>query len=166
MKTDFKAPWGTGLKWSSALVTAFALTFTISDYPLSHYQFRSNDSWTPLLCRALPTLVLLGALPFIVRGFTLREGTLYVRRLFWDTPIDLNLLQGAEVSPEALRGGYRTCGNGGLYGFTGRYWSKSLGHYRAFVNDWKRPVVLRWPHKTIVLSCDDPEAFVSAVTPP
>lgn len=128
MKTHFKAPWGTGLKWSSTFVTAFALTITISDFPLSHYQFRSNDPWAPLVCRAFPALVLLGSLPFIVRGFAIHDGTLYVRRLFWDTQIDLNLLQGAEINPEALRGGYRTCGNGGLYGFTGDYWSKQLGY--------------------------------------
>lgn len=166
MKTHFKAPWDTSLKWSSALVTAMALIIAITGYPLDRYHFRFPDSWEPLFCRAMPVLALVGSALFIVRGFTIADGKLHVHRLFWVTQVDLHLLLSAEVNSEALRGGYRTCGNGGLYGYTGRYWSKTLGHYRAFVNDWKRPVVLRWPHKTIVLSCDDPEAFVSAVTPP
>jgi len=165
MKTHFKAPWGTGLKWSSALVTVFALWLTISGFHVDAYRFR-DESWAPILWQFFPLLILVTSLPFVVRGFTIENGSLLVHRLFWKNEFPLDLLQGAEVIPDAMRRSIRSCGNGGLYSFTGRYWSKSLGHYRAFTNDWKRPVVLRWPHKTIVLSCDDPEAFVSAVTPP
>ncbi len=165
MKTHFKAPWGTGLKWSSALVTLFALAIMLSGFPMQNYRFPTG-SWTPLLWQFFPALVLVGSLPFIVRGYTITNGTLHVHRLLWVTKIPLTGLQSAEIIPDSLCGSLRTCGNGGLYSYTGRYWNKRLGHYRAFVNDWKRPVVLRWPNKTIVLSCEEPEAFVSAVTPP
>jgi hypothetical protein len=55
----------------------------------------------------------------------------------------------------------RTCGNGGAFSFTGWYWSKSLGFYRAFVTDLNSTVVLRFGKRTVVLSPEDPEDFVS-----
>jgi hypothetical protein len=113
-----------------------------------------------------PCALMLACSLFVVRGFTIQNGTLLVHRLCWNTEIPLADLQSAEVIPDACRGSLRIFGNGGGFSNTGRYWNKGLGHYRAFVNDWKSPVVLRWPHKTIVLSCEEPEAFVSAVTPP
>lgn len=42
-------------------------------------------------------------------------------------------------SPVAIRP--RTCGNGGLFSFTGFYWSKQIGRYKACVNDLSRTVV-------------------------
>ena len=164
MKTHFKAPWGTGLKWSSVLVTVICLGISIVDgFFVPALRQLGAGIWFPIL---VPILCVLSMIPFVVRGFTIQNGTLLVHRLWWDTEIALSGLQSAEVIADACRGSLRTFGNGGGFSNTGRYWSKSLGHYRAFVNDWKRPVVLRWPHKTIVLSCDEPEAFVSAVTPP
>lgn len=164
MKTHFKAPWGTGLKWSSALVTVILIGVSVCDaFFVPALRKLGTGIWFPVL---LPPVCLLSMLPFVVRGFTIQNGTLLVHRLWWNTEISLSCLQSAEVISNACRGSLRTCGNGGGFSNTGYYWSKSLGHYRAFVNDWKRAVVLRWPHKTIVLSCDDPESFVSAVTPP
>jgi hypothetical protein len=61
-------------------------------------------------------------------------------------------------------GSVRTCGNGGLYSFTGWYWNQELGRYRAFVTDHAKIVVLRYPESTVVVSPGDPEGFVKAVT--
>ena len=122
----------------------------------------SSGIWFPIL---VPMVCLLSMIPSVVRGFTIQNGTLLVHRLGWDTEIQLNGLQSAEIIADACRGSLRSFGNGGGFSNTGRYWNKRLGHYRAFVNDWKRPVVLRWSDKTIVLSCEEPEAFVSALTP-
>jgi hypothetical protein len=57
----------------------------------------------------------------------------------------------------------RTCGNGGAFSFTGWYWSKSLGFYRAFVTDLNRTVVLRFEKKTVVVSPGEPEDFAEAL---
>lgn len=160
MKKMFAASWGTGLKWSSVLVTLVLAGVSASGFLWPGFRQPGFGFWLHALP---PVLILAGALPFVVRGFTIQNGVLLVHRLLWDTTIPLAGLQSAEVVPHAMSGSLRTLGNGGAFSFTGRYWSKSLGHYRAFVNDWKRPVVLRWPERTIVLSCDDPEAFVAAL---
>ena len=57
----------------------------------------------------------------------------------------------------------RTCGNGGLFSFTGFYWSKRLGPFRAYVTNHRHCVVLRLAGKTVVMSPDDPEAFMRAL---
>jgi Bacterial PH domain len=64
------------------------------------------------------------------------------------------------VVPKAMNKSLRTCGNGGGFSFTGWYWSKSLGFYRAFVTDLNRTVVLRFENRTVVVSPGEPEDFV------
>lgn len=104
-------------------------------------------------------LLLAASIPFTIRGYTVDDDEIGIRRLFWTTRIKKGDLTGAEVVPDAMRGSLRTCGNGGLFSFTGRYWSKKLGAYRAYVTHRHNTVVLRFLNRTIVVSPDDPEAF-------
>jgi Bacterial PH domain len=160
----FSAPWGRGLKWASLLSTLLCIGLGCSALFLPHIAHLPKALfWTLLPLIAVP----FGAALFVVRGFSVKSGTLLVHRLLWDTTIDLSALKSAEVVPNAMRGSIRTFGNGGMFSFTGRYWSKALSHYRAFVNDWTAPVVLRCESKTYVLSTDDAQGFIAAVgTPP
>lgn len=147
----FNAPWCTALKAVSFLTTLFLLAVALGPSPVP---------W-PLRCLALA--VPAGALPFAIFGYEIREGTLEVRRLGWRTKIDLAGLKSAQADPSALRGSIRTCGNGGLYSFTGWYWNKKIGSYRAYATDLKRAVVLTFESRRIVVTPDDPEAFVRAL---
>jgi hypothetical protein len=72
-------------------------------------------------------------------------------------------LREASVDAEAMRRSLRICGNGGLFSFSGWYRSKRLGVFRAYVTDLNRTVVLTFPRRKIVLSPDQPEAFVEAL---
>ena len=51
-------------------------------------------------------------------------------------------------------------------GFTGWYYNKRLGSYRAFVTDPRRAVVLRYANRRVVLSPDAPEDFVRELGAP
>lgn len=168
MKTYFKAPWGTGLKCFSLATTLVLGPMCVASITLLHTEWSNLPA---LFFGSLPCFILGSAVCYVVRGYTLEAGTLRIHRLFWDTVIPLAGLRIAEVVPHAMHGSVRICGNGGLYSFTGHFWNKRLGHYRAYVNDWKRPVVLCFTTRnTIVLSTDDPEGFVEVVkaqtTPP
>jgi hypothetical protein len=162
--TRFSAPWGRGLKWTSALSTLMCIAlaaYALLRLPPAFLQTTLLWTLTPLL------LVPLGALLFVVKGYTVHPSELIIHRLFWDTCFPLAGLRSADAVPNAMRGSMRLWGNGGLFCFTGRYWSRSLGHYRAFVNDWQQCVVLRLADKTIVLSTDDPEGLIRCLpTPP
>ena len=72
-------------------------------------------------------------------------------------------LQSADLQPGALRGSLRLFGNGVLFSFTGLFWNRTLGKYRAFLTDPKRAVVLRLPPRTVVVSPDRPEQFVAEI---
>jgi hypothetical protein len=157
----FSAPWSVLLKAISAAATLLCLGLLYSRFvwpgpmPLPVLLF---SVLTPVL------LIIICAL-FTVRGYVVTPDAIFVQRLIWNTRLPREGLESAEFAPEATRGSIRTCGNGGLYSFTGWYRNRTLGNYRAFVTDQARIVVLRYPGKTIVVSPGDPEEFVREVMP-
>lgn len=158
---SFRAPWGKPLTWMSAGATALLLGLPI----WQAFSMRQVISWPlqiPLVW--LPPVVLLCAAPFVVRGYVITAEALLIRRLWWHTRISLHDLDSVEFIPNVMTGAIRTCGNGGLFSFTGWYWSRELRGHRAFVTDFNRTVVLRFKSRTIVVSPDDPEAFVKAAS--
>ena len=68
-------------------------------------------------------------------------------------------LESARFLPNAMRWSVRTFGNGGFFSFSGFYWNKLLGGYRAFVTD--PTVVLRYSSsRKGLLSPAEPDDFV------
>lgn len=149
-RKEFTAPWGRALKVVSGGVILLFVGIAFAG---------RGDLGLFVL---FPLLLLL-ALPFIVRGYAVTDEKLIIQRPGWGTTFPLAGLQSVEVCPHALKGAIRLCGNGGLFSFTGLYRTKKLGSFRAFVNDWNKTVVLRFPKRTIVVSPADPEAFVAAI---
>lgn len=152
----YNAPWGRSLIVISTVATAVCLGVSIVQWQ-SHHRFWS--SWPALL----PVSLIVGCALYSIRGYTLSSDTLLVHRLIWSTRIPLADLQSAEVQPSAMKGSIRVFGNGGLFSFTGRYWNRTLGTYRAFVTDLNRTAILRFANRTIVLSPESPEDFVAAL---
>ena len=114
----------------------------------------------------LPTIALLAIPPFfIIRGYEvdLDRQQLTIHRLGWNTTFSLNFLQAVYHDTKAMKSSIRLFGNGGLFSFTGLYRNKTLGMYRAFVNDPKYSVVLEWPDRTIVVSPEDAAEFVDCI---
>jgi hypothetical protein len=108
----------------------------------------------------LPLVILFGAALFTIRGYSLSSDSILVQRLLWSTVLPRTGLESAEVDQEAMRGSLRTFGNGGAFSFTGFYYNKRLGSYRAYVTDPHRTVVLRYANRRVVLSPATPEDFV------
>lgn len=151
---EFSAPWGRLLKTVSFCVVI--LLFYVAGEA-----YRADGEWWTVL---FPLLLLL-AVPFIVRGYVVGDGDLVILRVGWSMRFPLDDLESAEVDPHAMKGAVRLCGNGGLFSFTGLYRNKRLGNFRAFVNDFNHMVVLRFGKRTIVVSPDDPEGFVDCIKP-
>lgn len=108
----------------------------------------------------LPLCILFGGMLFVIRGYELTPDVLYVKRLLWRTPIDLAGLVAAEADPQALSKSFRTFGNGGLFSISGRFWSRKLGHYRAYAMDPANSVVLKLTDRVVVVTPHDPRHFV------
>jgi len=156
MKT-YSAPWGKPLIITSTLLTALAVTafFGTDLLPLA------VPGWALRFTKWILPVIVLGCLPFMVRSYTITPDAILIRRLFWHTRLDRASLKSAEVVPNAMRKNLRTFGNGGGFSFTGWYWSKSHGVFRAYVTDLNRTVVLRFDRRTVVLSPAAPEDFVN-----
>ena len=156
MKT-YQAPWGRALIVISSLLVVLSVASVVG-MPLI---LGTGPPGMDLLAQWTLPVIMLCCLPFMVRGYAITEDAILIRRLFWTTRLDRAGLKSAESVPEAMSKSLRTCGNGGGFSFTGWYWSKSLGFYRAFVTDLNRTVVLRFGNRTVVVSPDDPEGFAS-----
>ncbi|MGV6827448.1 MAG: PH domain-containing protein, partial [bacterium] len=98
-----------------------------------------------------------------VRGYQLRGSFLLVRRLGWYTRIDLTDLSSSQYDPQAMASSIRTFGNGGLFGFSGKYWNRELGSYKVYATNPENAVVLRLGKKVLVVTPDNPNDFVAAL---
>ena len=131
MKT-YTAPWSTLLIVMSVLATALCIgiAFAVCFLPGA-----VRGGWLGTALRWLPIVLVPGAALFVVRGYTITPDAILVHRLLWDTRLPREGLQSAAFEPGAMCRSIRTCGNGGLFSFTGWYWSKSLKSYRVFVTE-------------------------------
>lgn len=113
---------------------------------------------------AVPLAVLLGALAFMVRGYSLTEKHIDVRRSGWSTTLPLAGLVAVTGEPEGLRGSLRLFGNGGLFGISGWFWNRRLGLFRAYATDPGRVVLLRYRDgKKVVVTPHDVQHFIVRV---
>lgn len=152
-----KAPWGKSLIAVSSMVAVFCIGSAVAT-PLI---LGGDAGWPSMLLQWLPPAVLLGMLPFMVRSYTITEDAILIRRLFWNTRFARGLLVSAEIAPKVMNRSLRACGNGGGFSFTGWYWNRQLGLYRAFVTDLNRTVVLNFRLRHVVVSPENPEAFLA-----
>jgi len=159
MHTDktFSALWGLLLKGMTVFCVAICIGIPVTVLLGTGIGL---FKWSILL----PPAILIAGAFFVIRGYELRPGELKIKRLGWSTRLDLTDLQSAELDPAAMSGSIRTCGNGGLFCFAGWFRNKKLGSYRAFATDLKKCVVLKFPKRTVVITPDDPDAFVKAVS--
>jgi len=72
-------------------------------------------------------------------------------------------LTDATPDREAMRRSVKIFGNEGLGAISGRFRSKRLGAFRAYLSDSDRAVVLRWPDRCLVISPEQHSYFVEAV---
>jgi hypothetical protein len=62
--------------------------------------------------------------------------------------------------PDVLRRAVKLYGNGGIGSIRGKFRSKRLGTFQAFLTDTPTAVVLKWSDKTVAVSPTDPEFFI------
>jgi hypothetical protein len=152
-KQYYQASWGLTLK----VLSVFCVILMCS---ISVLGMQGTDFVAKIMVGFVPILILLGALPFIVKGYFFDGHVLFIRRLFWDTEVDLSDLQEIYQDPMATKGSLKMWGNGGMFSFTGWFWNKHLGFYKAYITDPRNNVVLKFSKRTIVATPDMPEEFI------
>jgi hypothetical protein len=145
----FRAPWDKKVKIITGLVTLLAVVLFVAGAQLAGV--------------AVLVIVLVSAV-FAPRGYSVSGDELLVHRLGWATRFPLGPSATAAWLPGATSGSIRTFGNGGLFGFLGKFRNETLGSYRAYVTDGARIVVVRRTDQvTLVVTPDDPERMVRAI---
>ena len=153
----YQAPWGRALIVLSVLTTVICLGVSaVVWWQVGGGHQPGLLSWVALL----PLILLFGCALFTIRGYAVGSDEILIHRLLWSTSLPRAGLESASVEPDAMRGSLRTFGNGGGFSFSGLYYNKRLGSYRAFVTDLRRTVVLRYATRRVVLSPESPEDFV------
>ena len=152
---EFRAPWSASLRVmtvSSVAVLALATGAVIfASLHLSQLGL--------LVLIALPLLLLAAAFASRVRGYTLTEDAIVVRRGMRDLRLPLAGLRSVTGDADAMRGSLQF-GNWGLFSLTGRWWSRKLGWYSSYATDPSRAVVLRYAKRTFVITPHDPQHFI------
>ncbi len=153
----YEAPWSTSLIVMSVFTTMICLGISAGAWWVAVAKHQAAPvRWVALL----PLVILFCTALFTIRGYAITSDAILVHRLRWSTSLPRAGLESARFEPDAMRGSIRTFGNGGTFSFSGFYYNKRLGSYRAFVTDPRRAVVLRYASRRIVVSPDAPENFV------
>jgi len=157
---EFSAPWGRSLRVATAAAIAILLTVMLAGAFIAPRHVLAARAAMTLL----PPLVLLGALPFMVRGYTLTETDIEIQRLGWRTVLPLAGLASVVGEPGGLRGSVRLFGNGGLFAMSGWFWNRRIGRFRAYATDPGRAVLLRYRDgRRVVLTPHDVQHFIVRV---
>ena len=113
---------------------------------------------------ALLALLLMGAFAWSPRGYTISEKSVVVHRLIGGARFPLEGIRQARIATAAdFRDCIRTFGNGGLFGYYGRFHTAKLGTCTWYVTDRRHSVVVVTGARTAVFSPDDVDGFLSAV---
>jgi hypothetical protein len=157
--TTFNAPWGRSLK----VMTGLSVLILVGIPAIGTFAGPHNNPVWIFGMIVIPLSILFFAALFTIRGYVLTIDALLIRRLIWNSSVELSGLQSAAVDAEAMSGSIRTCGNGGMFCFSGTFNNNRLGSYRAFATDPSRSVVLRFSDRTVVVTPDQPDAFIARI---
>lgn len=156
----YPAPWGRRVWLITVAVSLLGLTIALA-MPLSLPVKDSGERWLVWLSSALVLLIVGGTSLWMIRRFELTDDTLVIRRSFWTNQIPLAMIEYAEMDNRACEGAWKTIGNDGLFAMHGRFRSKRLGKFQAYVTNPVNAVVLKVPGDTIVISPENPRQFVN-----
>jgi hypothetical protein len=155
---EYKAPWSNTLYVISAISTILLMGVPLIIYTSKAY----HASIVTIVLLFLPLLLLITLL-FTIRGYIITPNALLIKRLFWNSSVDLSGLISVEVDPAAMNGSIRIFGNGGMFSITGYFRNKKLGNYRAFAVNPKNSVVLKFFKRTIIVTPANPQDFKSNI---
>lgn len=158
MTLDFGAPWSRSLKTASALAVVM-----LAGVATTGILMPGRLALARCLMVGLPPVVLASAFLSTVSSYGLSAAALEVRRPLWATTFPLADLVSVAGDSAAFAGALRVFGNGGLFSFTGFFWSRRLGFYRALATDPARAVVLKFRRRTLVITPDDTQRFIVRV---
>src|SRR5262249_11735957 len=120
-----------------------------------------SKSWMIGLAFTLvPVVAVIASLLDTVRGYVLTDEEIRIKQLGWGMRLPLEGLLSVTGSGATTPRWFRVFGGGALFSYTGFYWNRDLGLYRAFATDPSRAVILKYAKRRIVITPHDPQKFI------
>uniref|UniRef100_UPI0040568A85 PH domain-containing protein n=1 Tax=Alistipes sp. TaxID=1872444 RepID=UPI0040568A85 len=87
------------------------------------------------------------------------ESQIVILRRYQSIVINRDEIKSVEQLPtNAMRGAIRTCGVGGLFGYYGKFYARSIGSFSLYATGSENLFLIRkWNGKNIVISCAEPD---------
>lgn len=120
-----------------------------------------NGDATPMLISigvlVLFFAIIIGSYAFSITGYTVTQESLIIRRRFNNITIPrADIEEVRTIGPGEMKSLIRTFGNGGLFGYYGKFYSSTFGHMTFYVTNIKNKVLIRTTSgKKIIISPDD-----------
>jgi hypothetical protein len=157
------APAGTRVRLTGIIVLTlfpFLIVLNVAVAPARDPVGRWMVALAPLIGLVIMAGTWIGAR---VRCYRLAGDELLVERVLQTVRFPLDGLQDVTPDRDAFRSAWKIYGNDGLGAVAGRFRSKRLGAFRAYVTDREHAVVLRWPDHCLVVSPQQHTLFIEAV---
>ena len=93
------------------------------------------------------------------------ESQIVILRRYRSVTIRRDEVRSVEKLPkDAMRGAIRTFGVGGLFGFFGRYYTRSIGSFSLYATGTDNLFLIRkWDGTNIVISCAEPDKIIKVI---
>ena len=159
----FAAPWDGRLRLTTG---AICVTFVLAAGVLVWLARTDGDSGATIVAIGgaglLGGMVVLSGLHYPIAN-ALEGGTLRILRRLRPREIPLSRVRAAGPVGPVLRGAVRLGGSSGLFGWFGRYWTRSLGQLDAYATRTVGLVQLDTPEGRFILSPEPADAFLDEV---
>jgi hypothetical protein len=115
-----------------------------------------------LTCLSIFVIVLCFA--YSPRGYLLADRSILVKRLAGAARIPLeDVREARRATSDDFRGTIRLGGSGGLFGYYGLFSTSKLGRATWYITNKSNSVVVTTAAKTVLVSPDDPDAFLATL---
>ena len=125
--------------------------------------FTQADNTEPLIGLIVFNLIMLPTMlaceGLAPQRLEIGESQMVVLRRYQSVVISRDEIKSVEPLPaNALRGAIRTCGVGGLFGYFGKFYSRTIGSFSLYATGSENLFLIRkWNGKNIVIACAEPD---------
>ena len=160
----FDAPWDQRLM----ILTAVFTTIMVGAVAVLVWLALTRQGATPMRAFLLASATILLAVSVVgalmgPRRFTIGAKSLRIERPLFAIDIPLASIEAVEMlGGESLSGTLRTFGNGGYFGYFGRFRNSALGYFRMYATRSAGYVLVR-AERSYVLTPGSPERFVETL---
>ncbi len=149
-----------GITIATTILFAFLLVLYVSSFDSGNFH---------IALIVFPVVIMAtyaGSYLFRITAYELTNDQLIIHRPFKNKIIELSEIHKAELLPkEALKWTIRTFGNGGLFGFYGKFSNTKLGGMTWYATRRNNMLLLRMKDgKKIVITPDETQQFIETLT--